>query len=243
MLTLYLTSGCSSMEEIDLMSIGSYTELPGGNIALPQGYASVLGPIIQNIPPENILKQHPVKLINWKLRDQAETEESDDGSECSVRTVKSAALDTGQIKGLCQFSLPASVVSSRMGSRRGSGDLGPAYRKSGQPNVKVETQDGKIFYADQLIATFPLGILQKNPQYFDPPLPKGKQESMKKLVFGVVDKIYLSYEAPFLNPEISEIITLWNRVDEKQVPMEERWFRKIYSFCKGEIFLFLWSVE
>ena len=25
-----------SMHEIDLMSIGSYTELPGGNIALPQ---------------------------------------------------------------------------------------------------------------------------------------------------------------------------------------------------------------
>ena len=57
---------------------------------------------------------------------------------------------------------------------------------------------------------------------------------MKKMVFGVVNKIFLSYEAPFLNPEISEIITLWNKVDEKQVPMEERWFRKIYSFCKGK---------
>ena len=53
------------------------------------------------------------------------------------------------------------------------------------------------------------------------------------MVFGVVNKIFLSYEAPFLNPEISEIITLWNKIDEKQVPMEERWFRKIYSFCKG----------
>ena len=59
---------------------------------------------------------------------------------------------------------------------------------------------------------------------------------MKKMVFGVVNKIFLSYEAPFLNPEISEIITLWNKIDEKQVPMEERWFRKIYSFCKGEFY-------
>lgn len=222
------------MDEVDLMSIGSYTELPGGNIALPQGYSSVLAPIIQNIPPDNILKQHPVKVVNWQLREHTEAEESDDGSDCSVRTVKSVVsgqppLDTGQIKGLCQFSLPASVVSSR----RGSGDFDPTQRRSGQPNVRVETEDGKVFHADQLIATFPLGLLQKNPQYFDPPLPRGKQESMKKLVFGVVDKIYLSYEAPFLNPEISEIITLWNRVDEKTVPMEERWFRKIYSFCKG----------
>ena len=32
---------------------------------------------------------------------------------------------------------------------------------------------------------------------------------------------------------ITKVITLWNPVDEKVVPMEERWFRKIYSFCKG----------
>ena len=35
------------MNQIDLMSIGSYTELPGGNMALPQGYSSVLSPIIK----------------------------------------------------------------------------------------------------------------------------------------------------------------------------------------------------
>ena len=44
------TLGCGNMKEIDLMSIGSYTELPGGNIALPQGYSSVLAPTIRNIP-------------------------------------------------------------------------------------------------------------------------------------------------------------------------------------------------
>ena len=34
------------MDQVDLLSIGSYTELPGGNIALPQGYSSLLAPII-----------------------------------------------------------------------------------------------------------------------------------------------------------------------------------------------------
>ncbi len=48
-----------------------------------------------------------------------------------------------------------------------------------------------------------------------------------------MNKIFLAYDAPFLNPEISEIITLWGKVDENAVPMEQRWFRKIYSFCKG----------
>ena len=254
------------MKEIDLMSIGSYTELPGGNIALPQGYSSVLAPIIRNIPPENILKQHPITSIQWRWGEDKEEEEvSDAESDCSVNTVKSVereeALDTGQlgmgdIKGLCQASLPASVVSSRIGSRRGSGDMDPATRRSGKPAVKVECDGGKVFYADQVICTMPLGVslslnlnnqiiivcllcdlvlglIQNNPDTFDPPLPKEKQESASKLVFGTVNKIFLSYDAPFLNPEISEIITLWNKVDENAVPMEQRWFRKIYSFCKG----------
>ena len=29
------------------------------------------------------------------------------------------------------------------------------------------------------------------------------------------------------------MIVLWNRINEKEVPMAERWYRKIYSFCKG----------
>ena len=58
---------------------------------------------------------------------------------------------------------------------------------------------------------------------------------MKNLVFGTVNKIFIAYEKPFLNPDISEIIVLWNKVDEKNIPMEERWFRKIYSFCKGTV--------
>ena len=79
------------MHEIDLMSIGSYTELPGGNIALPQGYSSLLTPIIQQIPDELILKQKPIKEIQWRYREEKEANEGyeSDGSDCSVRTVKS----------------------------------------------------------------------------------------------------------------------------------------------------------
>lgn len=36
-------TGCDDMNEIDLLEIGSYTELQGGNIVLPNGYSSILG--------------------------------------------------------------------------------------------------------------------------------------------------------------------------------------------------------
>ena len=55
---------------------------------------------------------------------------------------------------------------------------------------------------------------------------------MNKLNFGTVNKIFLDFEFPFLSPDISEIILLWDRIDEKSVPISERWFRKVYSFSK-----------
>ena len=66
------------MQEIDLMSIGSYTELPGGNIALPQGYSRLLTPIIKQIPDELILQQKPIKQIQWRHKEEKEAKEKEE---------------------------------------------------------------------------------------------------------------------------------------------------------------------
>lgn len=47
-------SGCDNMSEIDLLEIGSYTELQGGNIILPKGYSSILHPVSKDIPKNSI---------------------------------------------------------------------------------------------------------------------------------------------------------------------------------------------
>lgn len=56
------------MNEIDLLEIGSYTELQGGNIVLPKGYSAILEPLEQVIPKKNLLRKHPVKHIKWNCR-------------------------------------------------------------------------------------------------------------------------------------------------------------------------------
>ena len=60
-------------------------------IALPQGYSSLLAPIVQQIPEELVLKQKPIKQIQWRYREEEDDKEGyeSDGSNCSVRTVKS----------------------------------------------------------------------------------------------------------------------------------------------------------
>lgn len=59
-------SGCDSMNEIDLLELGSYTELQGGNIVLPSGYSSILSPVAQDIPQNSVLLNHPVTEIRWQ---------------------------------------------------------------------------------------------------------------------------------------------------------------------------------
>jgi len=78
------------------------------------------------------------------------------------------------------------------------------------PNVEVICEDGSRYYADHIICTIPLGVLkEKAATLFSPPLPQYKLDSIDKLLFGTVDKILLEYERPFLNPDISEVMLLW----------------------------------
>jgi hypothetical protein len=56
-------TGCDNMNEIDLMEMGSYTELQGGNISLPRGYSSILEPVCKLIPKERILTRHAITKI------------------------------------------------------------------------------------------------------------------------------------------------------------------------------------
>lgn len=106
--------------------------------------------------------------------------------------------------------------------------------------VQIICETNEVFYTDHVICTIPLGVLKESPQLFDPALPEYKQESIRSLLFGTVDKIYLEFERPFLNPEISEIMLLWED-DASHAPndteclpenIKEFWFKKIYSFSK-----------
>ncbi len=211
------------MDEVDLIGIGSYTELPGGNVTLPGGYASLLNPIMAEIPQENIIKGTSVKHIHWRYRAEMEgadpvtailkQHESSDESDSSVKTVQDA-----------------SECSSMRSSRAASISCTPAHRRS-HPNVLVECEDGTRYYADHVICTIPLGVLKEKKELFVPTMPKEKRDAMDKLNFGTVDKIMLEYERPFLAPDISEVILLWDRPD-KELEMKDRWFRRIYSFTK-----------
>lgn len=189
-------SGCHEMSEIDLLELGSYTELQGGNITLPDGYSSILEPIRSQIPPECLLLGCPISRIDW------ERENGDEDKSDSDKTVKEDEASSSN----CNV----------------------------HANVEVSCENGSKFYADSVICTVPLGVLKSHAKtMFHPPLPGYKQDAVDRLLFGTVDKILLEYDRPFLNPNITEILLLWQPTkSSKSTNYSNSWYKKIYSFSK-----------
>lgn len=204
-------TGCHSMHEIDLLELGSYTELQGGNIVLPAGYSAILGPVSKHIPSDKILLNTPVSLIKWADKPIEEyDEETGDESDHSGKTV---IYETE----LATHALPKPV--------------------------EVTCTNGQTFIADHVICTIPLGVLKEFANtMFSPKLPTYKQEAIEHLLYGTVDKIFLEYDRPFLNPNISEVMLLWDDdSNNDNSDLKNNWYKKIYSFSKlSETILLGW---
>lgn len=221
-------AGCHDMNEIDLLELGSYTELQGGNIVLQNGYSSILGPISQHIPSECIVKSNPIKTIHWKRKRTASG---------ALETVDEDETEATQSDDSDKTVTDVPLAGSTGGGPGGSKD-----------QTKVVCVDGTVYYADHVICTIPLGVLKENHQeLFEPKLPQYKVESIERLLFGTVDKIFLEYERPFLNADISEVMLLWNDIDDQldgddaDSNIAETWYKKIYSFSKiSETLLLGW---
>lgn len=266
-------SGCHSMNEIDLLELGSYTELQGGNIVLPSGYSSILEPVSRDIPQGNVCKRRAVTTIQWRYADESVSanitspggdsgidllangdpgNDSDDSdrtvtgeqprrpSEASSRggssekefqsTVteyqKNSCSNLEQCEKGCEETLggdsentgietsesdETSSASFCQRLRDDSSESSQSKTVELVPNVEVVCEDGSRYYADHVICTIPLGVLkEKAMTLFSPPLPQYKLDSINKLLFGTVDKILLEYDRPFLNPDISEVMLLWD---------------------------------
>lgn len=223
-------SGCNNMNEIDLLELGSYTELQGGNIVLPSGYSSILNPMSQAILPEQIVKSCPVKTIHWKRKRHGG----------SAATTAMGGLQT--VEEVDSDDSDKTVTDVPCGQRSSSHDSDSS-EQIHSDKVKIVCENGAEYYANHVICTMPLGVLKEIHQtMFEPGLPQYKVESIEHLLFGTVDKIFLEYDRPFLNQDISEVMLIWDAVDDTSSGgIEENWFRKIYSFSKvSETLLLGW---
>jgi spermine oxidase len=87
-----------------------------------------------------------------------------------------------------------------------------------------------IVTCDHVIVTCSLGFLKKNMRtFFTPELPPVKQELIKSIGFGTVNKIVLQFEQPFW-PQSSGIKLIWRDSDFVGPDSFPIWCRDILSF-------------
>jgi monoamine oxidase len=63
--------------------------------------------------------------------------------------------------------------------------------------VRVYLENGTALDAAAAIVTVPLGVLKAGSIRFVPPLPQAKQDSITRLGFGNLNKVFLEFKAPF----------------------------------------------
>ncbi|XP_013138185.1 PREDICTED: peroxisomal N(1)-acetyl-spermine/spermidine oxidase [Papilio polytes] len=225
-------SGCNNMDDIDLLELGSYTELQGGNIMIPSGYSAILEPLKRLIAPEKILTNHPVKRIIWDSEQHNAARQLDDMGEESEDSDQTVIEDISRANS--EKANTPDVLETLTET-----PLKP--KKKLLHSVEIVCENGQSFYANHVICTMPLGVLKDTANtMFEPALPQYKMESLDRLLFSAVDKIFLEYERPFLNPDITEIMLLWE-TPSCQEDLAQSWYKKIYSFSKvSETLLLGW---
>lgn len=252
-------TGCNDMNEVNLIELGSYIELQGGNIVLPGGYSSVLQAVTLDIPPENIVLNHCVTKINW-ISDKCKNEccqgtgydsgidllangevNNDSDSDGALNSKKNSSCKSKEEKhNIEQIPLNNSNDSNDDNDSKLQ-NLEIFDIEKELDVVEVICENGVKFYGSHVICTIPLGVLkEKSDTLFSPKLPQDKLDSIKKLSFGTVDKIFLEYSRPFLHDNVTEVMLLWDNenVDEN---LETCWFKKIHAFSKvSETLLLGW---
>ncbi|KAM0032893.1 putative spermine oxidase transcription regulator Homeodomain-LIKE family [Helianthus debilis subsp. tardiflorus] len=84
-----------------------------------------------------------------------------------------------------------------------------------QKKVKVSTQNGKIFTGDAVLITVPLGCLKAETIKFSPSLPEWKYSSIKRLGFGVLNKVILEFPEVFWDDSVDYFGATAEQTDQR----------------------------
>ncbi|MGQ9407519.1 flavin monoamine oxidase family protein [Mycolicibacterium gilvum] len=81
--------------------------------------------------------------------------------------------------------------------------------------VRVETAR-EVFEADRVIVTVPLGVLKAGVITFDPPLPDAKRDAIRRLGFGLLNKVVLRFDEPFWTEEFDADTDMFGMAGQDQ---------------------------
>lgn len=66
-----------------------------------------------------------------------------------------------------------------------------------ESKATIICEDGESFEADKVVFTAPLGVLKEGNISFEPSLPQWKRDSIRRMGFGLLNKLVLVFDKPF----------------------------------------------
>jgi spermine oxidase len=91
----------------------------------------------------------------------------------------------------------------------------------------------KSYTASAIISTLPLGVLKRSHQeIFTPKLPSNKINSIEKLGFGIVDKLWVVFDQPF-DDDFDSLQFIWRNDVNFDLEARKRHNLKDVEFCKA----------
>lgn len=85
-------------------------------------------------------------------------------------------------------------------------------------SVRVDGEE-KVYTAGHVVCTLPLGVLQKSPPRFTPPLPKRRLDATHRLGHGLLNKIIVAYPHAFWPHDVEYFGFLPSCVSEAFMPI------------------------
>lgn len=77
--------------------------------------------------------------------------------------------------------------------------------------IKIVCKDGSTYFTNNVICTFPLGILKdQHLKMFNPELPLKYQEVIENIGFGTINKIFLCFNEKWWNDDWKGLQLLWS---------------------------------
>ncbi|DAA76100.1 TPA_exp: Uncharacterized protein A8136_1137 [Trichophyton benhamiae CBS 112371] len=98
--------------------------------------------------------------------------------------------------------------------------------------TRVECEDGESIYADRVVFTAPLGVLKRSSVAFNPPLPEWKTNAIKRLGFGLLNKVILVFKEPFWDMQRDMFGLLREPTVENSMSQDD------YRANRGQFYLF-----
>ncbi|KAL2890149.1 flavin containing amine oxidoreductase [Ceratocystis lukuohia] len=94
----------------------------------------------------------------------------------------------------------------------------------------VICEDGTTIDADYVVCSIPLGVLKAGNVCFDPPLPEWKKGAIKRIGYGVLNKVILTYQEAFWETDRDIFGILRDPLNPESVSQEE------YAESRGRFF-------